>query len=44
MSDGRPYPENRDWWGTLWVNASSRLEDHPRLRPLVEALAEEFDR
>lgn len=39
---GRPYPENRDLWGTLYVNACNAVRDNPALRPLVDLLEVEF--
>jgi hypothetical protein len=39
---GHPYPENRDCWGTLWVNATILLPKNPALAYLVSVLNTEF--
>lgn len=41
--NGHPYPENRDCWGTLWLNTLRHVKSHPSLKVLSDALAQEFD-
>jgi hypothetical protein len=41
---GRPYRENRDYWGTLWMNAMRLQPKNPGLDRLIKTLNREFKR